>query len=219
MVNTIIRFIKQMDHLLTEKEIEALRHVRNALVHEGHSPSVRELCVKLGYRSPRSGFLILNSLIKKGWVNRRSGGDLQLKRDLAEGRSNERTIDLPLVGSVPCGMPVLAEENIEAFIPVSVNIARGGGRYFLLRAQGDSMNEAGIEEGDILLVRQQESAENGDRVVAVINDEVTVKEFHREKDVVVLKPKSRNKKHRPIVVTENFIVQGVVVSVLPSSLC
>jgi repressor LexA len=208
-----------MDRSLTEKEIETFRHVRTALVYEGHSPSVRELSDKLGYRSPRSGFLLLNKLIKKGWVNRRPDGRLQLKRDLAEGRSNERTIDLPLVGSVPCGMPVLAEENIEAFIPVSVNLARRGSKHFLLRAKGDSMNEAGIEEGNILLVRQQQSAENGDRVVAVINDEVTVKEFHREKAVVVLKPRSRNKKHRPIVVTENFMVQGVVLSVLPSDLC
>ena len=208
-----------MDRSLTEKEIETFRHVRTALVYEGHSPSVRELSDKLGYRSPRSGFLLLNKLIKKGWVNRRPDGHLQLKRDLPEGRSNERTIDLPLVGSVPCGMPVLAEENIEAFIPVSVNLARSGAKYFLLRAKGDSMNEAGIEEGAILLVRQQPSAENGDRVVAVINDDVTVKEFHREKDVVVLKPRSRNKKHRPIVLTEDFIVQGVVLSVLPSNLC
>src|SRR5207248_187638 len=132
-----------------------------------------------------------NSLIKKGWVNRRSDGNLQLKRDLTEGRAHTRTVDVPLVGSVPCGAPVLAEENIEAFIPVSENLARPGGKYFLLRAQGDSMNQVGIDDGNILLVRQQQSAHNGDRVVALINDDATVKEFHREKDIVVLKPRSK----------------------------
>jgi repressor LexA len=203
---------------LTEKEIEALRHLRNALVHEGHSLSIRELCLKLGYRSPRSAFLILNSLIEKGWVNRRVDGDLQLKRDWAEKRSHERTVDVPLVGAVPCGVPMLAEENIEAFIPVSVNLARPDGKYFLLRAQGDSMDETGIEDGDILLVRQQQSAKNGDRVVALINDDATVKEFHREKGVVILKPRSKNKQHKPIVLTDAFIIQGVVTSVLPAKL-
>ena len=203
---------------LTEKEMEALRHLRNALVHEGHSPSVRDLCAKMGYRSPRSAFLILNSLIEKGWVNRRPGGDLQLKRDLRVDHSHERTINVPLVGSVPCGTPMLAEENIEAHIPVSVSLARPGAKYFLLRAQGDSMNKAGIQNGDILLIRQQQSAENGDRVVALVDDDATVKEFRREKDVIVLKPQSSNNRHKPIVLTEDFIIQGVVVSVLPSTI-
>ena len=80
------------------------------------------------------------------------------------------------------------------------------------------MNEAGIDGGDLVLVRQQPSAENGDKVVALIDDEATVKELHREKNVVVLKPRSTNKKHKPIVLTENFIIQGVVQSVLPGSL-
>lgn len=202
---------------LTEKEIEALRHLRNALVHEGHSPSVRELSAKLGYASPRSAFLILNSLIEKGWLYRRASGSLQLRQDLPEKRSNARTVDVPLLGAVPCGAPMFAEENIEARIPVSVSLARPGGKYFLLRAHGDSMDEAGIHDGDLLLVRQQPHAENGNRVVALINDDATVKEFHRERGVVVLKPRSRNKKHKPIVLNEDFIIQGVVVSVLPST--
>jgi repressor LexA len=202
---------------LKEKEVEALRHLRNALVHEGYSPSVRELSEKLGYRSPRSAFLILNNLIEKGWVERRSNGSLQLLQDLPEDRSHARTIDVPLVGSVPCGVPMLAEENIEAWIPVSVNLARPGGKYYLLRAHGDSMDKAGIRDGDLLLVRQQPQADNGNKIVALINDEATVKEFHREKNVVVLKPRSKNRRHKPIVLTEDFLIQGVVVSTLPST--
>lgn len=201
---------------LREKEAEALRYLRNAIVHEGRSPSVRELRDALGYKSPRSAFLVLNSLIQKGWVKRKPGGDLQLRRDLEEQEDHARTVDVPLVGAVRCGTPLLAEENIEAYIPVSRSMARPGNKYFLLRATGDSMNAAGIEEGDLLLVRQQSYAENGDVVVALVDDEATVKELHREKTAVILKPRSRNKSHRPIILSDNFLIQGVVTTTLPS---
>jgi repressor LexA len=202
---------------LTERELEAMRHLRNAIVHDGYSPSVRDLARVLGYKSPRTAFLVLAALIEKGWLKRRPDGSLQMRKDLAEADDHARTVEVPLVGSVACGTPVLAEENIEAYIPVSRSLAKPGSKYFLLRAKGDSMNEAGIDDGDLLLVRQQNHAENGEKVVALIDDEGTVKELQRGKDVVVLKPRSRNKKHRPIVVSENFIIQGVVMSVLPSN--
>jgi repressor LexA len=129
---------------------------------------------------------------------------------------NARTIEIPLVGSVACGAPLLAEENIEAHIPISTALAKPGGRYFILRAMGDSMNAAGIEDGSLVLVRQQPHAKNGDRVVALIDDEATVKEFRREKNLVVLQPKSRNRAHKPIVLTDDFIIQGVVVASIPN---
>lgn len=201
---------------LRVKELEALRYLRNAIVHEGRSPSVRELRDELGYKSPRSAFLVLNSLIEKGWVKRKPNGDLQLRRDLAEQEDHARTIDVPLVGAVPCGTPLLAEENIEAYIPVSRSLARPGNKYFLLRAIGDSMNAVGIEEGNLLLVRQQSDAENGDIVVALVDEEATVKELHRQKAVVILKPRSKNKSHRPIILSDNFLIQGVVTTTVPS---
>jgi repressor LexA len=202
---------------ITEKQLEALRFLRNAIVHDGYSPSIRDLAHALGYKSPRTAFLVLNDLIEHGWIKRNLDGNLQVKKDLPATRDNARTVEVPLVGNVACGAPFLAEENIEAHIPVSTDLAKPGGKYFLLRATGDSMNKAGIEDGDLMLVRQQPVAENGDRVVALINDEATVKELHREKGVVVLKPKSKNKTHRAIVLTDNFIIQGVVTSVLPAS--
>jgi repressor LexA len=112
-------------------------------------------------------------------------------------------------------MPLLAEENVEATIPVSKSLARPGGKYFLLRAVGDSMDLAGIEDSDLVLVRQQPTAENGEKVVALINEEATVKIFHREKDVVLLRPQSRNKAHKPFVLSDDFLIQGVVVATLP----
>jgi repressor LexA len=203
---------------LTEKEFQALRHLRNAIVHEGHSPSIRELAQALGYKSPRTAFLVLKSLIERGWLKRRADGELQFKKELPEAADHARTVQIPLVGSVACGVPLLAEENTEAYIPVSTSLAKPGHKYFFLRAVGDSMDAAGVQNGDLMLVRQQPQAENGEKVVALIDDEATVKEFHREGEMVVLKPRSNNKRHKPIVVTDNFIIQGVVMSVLPAKL-
>jgi repressor LexA len=203
---------------LTEKQIEALRYLRNAIVHDGYSPSVRDLARALGYRSPRTAFLILCALIEKGWLKRRQDGQLQLRKPLPEANDYARTVEVPLVGMAACGAPVLAEENIEAYIPVSTKLAKPGSRYFLLRASGDSMDEAGIDDGDLLLVRQQNCAENGEKIVALIDDEATVKELHREKGVIVLKPRSSNKRHKPIMLSEDFIIQGVVTSVLPGNI-
>jgi repressor LexA len=97
-------------------------------------------------------------------------------------------------------------------------MAKKGHEYFLLRAMGDSMDQAGINDKDILLVRQQETSVNGDKVVALIDEEATVKVFERKNDVIILRPKSKNLTHKPIVLTDNCKIQGVVVAVLPSDL-
>jgi repressor LexA len=214
-VNTGIHSEKRMESNLSEMELKALRAIRNALVHYGESPSVRVLAKVLGYRSPRSAMLVVNKLIDKGWISRRDDESLQILKDLRDQKNHAQTVEVPLVGKVACGMPILAEENIEAMIRVSRRLARPGGKYFLLRADGDSMNAAGIEDGEIVLVRQQPDADNGQKVVALIDDAATVKEFHREKDVILLKPRSRNKDHKPFVLSENFQIQGIVVATLP----
>ena len=118
---------------------------------------------------------------------------------------------------------MLAKENVEAIIPVSTGLARPGSKYFLLRVVGDSMNEATvggvkIKNGSIVLVRQQPSADDGDKVVALINDEATVKILERKNGMVILRPKSSKTEYRPIVLTDNCIIQGVVVGVLPPDL-
>lgn len=130
----------------------------------------------------------------------------------------EQTIEIPLVGSVACGLPSLAEQTPEALIQVSTKIARPGHSYFLLRAKGTSMNKSGIDDGDLVLVRQQPLAEDGDKVVALVNDDATIKHFHRQRDVIVLKPNSSEARHKPIVLSDQFLVQGVVVATLPSNL-
>ena len=124
------------------------------------------------------------------------------------------TILIPLLGNVACGLPIFADENIEAQVPVSIKLIKKGHRYFLLRAKGDSMDDAGINDGDLVLIRQQQHAENGNKVVALINDEATIKEYHHNGSLVVLKPKSHNKKYQPIILSNEFRIQGVVESVI-----
>ncbi len=202
-------------NLLSDKEIETIRQIRNSLMHKGRTPSIRELMVNLGYRSPRSISLIIDKLIKKSILRRRSDGYLQLIRNLDDDLMRAQTVDVPLVGTVACGTPVLAEENIEAMIPVSVKLARTPHKYFLLRANGDSMNDKNINDGDLVLVRYQTTAESGDIVVALIDNEATIKEFHVSGEMIILKPRSLNIQHKPIVLTSDFQVQGIVISVIP----
>lgn len=122
---------------------------------------------------------------------------------------------LPLVGSAPCGNPLLGEENIEGQIEVERSKLKPGFNYFILQAQGDSMNLAGINDGDLVLCRQQLKADTGDKVVALLGDNVTIKMYGpRENGVRLLLPKSSNKSHQPITPGEGDNVQGVVQEVL-----
>ncbi len=204
-----------MIHNLSDKDKKAYAFIRNKIIHYGESPTLREINEYTGGKSPRSASLVLDRLIDAGLVQKSSKG-LILKNHAHE--ASVSTINVPLVGSVACGTPVFAQENIETHIPVSTRMAKSGGKYFILRASGDSMNKAGIENGNLLLVRQQDSAQTGDLVVALINDEATVKTFEKTRDAVILRPKSSNKAHKPIILTENCMIQGVVVAVLPADL-
>jgi len=203
------------DNAFTRKQIEAIRHIRNWIMHKARTPSIRELMADLGYKSPKSVQDILEQLKDKGVIKKLANGEYQLVMNPDFGSTHAQTISVPIVGNVACGMPILAEENIEGYIPVSTSLAKTGSKYYLLHAQGDSMNEAGINEGDLVLVKQQPTANEGDRVVALIDGEATIKEFHRAQNMIILKPKSSNKKNKPIILTDDFQVQGVVVASIP----
>jgi repressor LexA len=205
-----------MFYNLSDKELEALKIIRNSLVHQGRIPSVRELMIGLGYKSPRSSAVILKNLEEKEILRKKSDGsyqivDFEIPEDYG---SRAQTVKIPLIGSVACGMPIFADENIEAEVSISVEMIKSGYKYFLLRAEGDSMDEAGINNGDLLLIRQQQDAENGDRILALIDDEATVKEYNKSNGIVILKPKSNNKIHQPIILRSDFKIQGIVENVI-----
>ena len=203
-----------MEENISLKAREALKHMRNMVMHQGRMPSVRELMVTMNYRSPRSAVLLMEELQAEGYLEKKKDGGFRLVKDIKEGNTGI-TVPVPLVGSVTCGTPMLAEENIEAWIPVSTAIAKTGYKYFLLKAKGDSMDKAGIQHGDLILIRQQPSGEDGQNVVALVDDEATVKELRHKGEFVALVPNSTNPIHQPIILTRNFQIQGIVIATVP----
>lgn len=200
----------------TSKQLEAIRHIRNSLIHTGRTPSVRELMESMSYKSPKSAFDLLEQLQEKGIIHKQENGGYQLITTPDFGPSRAQTVNIPIVGVVACGTPIFAEQNIEGYVPVSTTIAKTGSKYYLLRARGDSMDEVGINDGDLVLVKQQSIAQEGDNVVALIDDEATIKEFHKIKNIVMLKPRSSNPIHKPIILEENFQIQGIVIETIPN---
>jgi len=196
----------------------ALHAIRSHLMKHGKMPSVRALMKELDYKSPRSAAVVMQKLIDKNILEKKKDGTIRLVRYEVEETGEtplEQTVKIPLLGTVTCGIPIYAEENIEAEMAVSVKIARPPGKYYLLKARGDSMNLRGINDGNLVLVKHQEHAESGDMVVALIDNEVTVKELKINKENVVLLPRSTNNTHTPIILSRDFSIQGIVVSVIP----
>ena len=124
-------------------------------------------------------------------------------------------IKVPLVGSAPCGEPLLGEQNIEEYVMVEKSKIKPGVKYFIVRASGDSMNQAGINDGDLVLCRYSEKGETGDRVVALLGGEnVTIKFYDKKDGLRILLPKSTNKDHQPIIPEEGDSIQGIVQEVV-----
>jgi repressor LexA len=196
---------------LSPSDFKGLFFIRDAVRYRGQTPTLQAICDHLGFKSRRSAALLIERLISKGYLTRTAKGGLRVLKEPEDRAQSERTIEIPLVGSAPCGAPLLAEENVETMIPVSQRIVRPGATYFLLRASGTSMNQADINDGDLVLVRQQPVASDGDRVVALIDDEVTIKELRHDGNTVVLMPRSTDKTHKPIILDRDFVVQGVVI--------
>ena len=202
---------------LTDNDKKAFAFIRKWIIRHGESPTLREINLETGKSSPRSASLLIERLVAAGLI-KKIGRKFRLVGGAINRGSSVSTVNVPLVGSVACGVPILAEQNVETYIPVSTAWTKKGGKYFFLRAEGTSMNKAGIEDGSIVLVRQQNSAQNGDKVVALINDEATVKIFEKTSNAVILRPKSTDPEHKPIILTDNCEIQGVVVTVLPPDL-
>ncbi len=198
-----------MREKLNSVEKKTFRFIRNQLIHDLKHPSVRDIMKHLGYKSTRSASKLIASLIEKDYISR--DDDTKELRISPFRHANEKKHNIPLVGAVTCGQPILAIENIEAYIPYKV---KGDPKnYFFLRAMGDSMNKSKtkINDGDFVLIKKQSDAEVGDEIVALIDDEATIKVYKKEKDKIVLEPKSSNPKHKPLYIFEDFLVQGKVV--------
>ena len=208
---------------MTKRQQAVYDCIRSFIEAHGYGPTVREVCSELGLRSPSTVHVHLNALESKGLINRdplksrsitlaQDSPALQdtqtiSRSDDSFGGSYQNTVKLPLVGDVAAGMPILAEENIQDEITLPVEIV-GDSASFLLSVHGDSMIEAGINDGDYIVVKEQKVANNGEIVVALVDDGATVKRFFKEKDHIRLQPE--NSSMDPIIVDDCAIVGKVV---------
>lgn len=202
--------------LLTEKQKKVLDWVRQSIDLTGQAPTVRELQLKLGCAAPMGVVAHLNALENKGYIRKIDGKARGLIVIADEkGKAPDEMIQIPLVGNVACGMPIWAEEMIEEWIPLSTKLVGHTQDVFMLRAKGDSMNLAGIDDSDFIVFKKQNTALPGDKVVVLIGTEATVKRIRFDKNRVVFEPVSSNKEHKVIVPKlGTFMIQGKVIGVI-----
>jgi repressor LexA len=197
-----------MNAELTPRQAEILAFIRETVQEKGYPPSIWEINHRFGFTSPGSARDHLQALERKGYLTRIKGRSrgIELSRSLFAG-----TTEVPLVGAAPAGKPLLAVENIEEMLPLPKGLFASGD--FALRVIGESMVEAGILDGDIVVVKRQDTAEAGDIVVALIGEEATVKRFYRDNGKVRLQP--ANASMEPLLFDPAEVaIQGKVIGIM-----
>jgi repressor LexA len=174
---------------LTKRQQEIFDYVKRYAREHGYPPTVRDIGKAIGLTSSSTVHAHLANLEKLGLLRRDPTKPRAIEVLADKAKAAAAPPGLPLVGQVAAGQPVLAEENIEEYVAVPP-IAGGEEGHFVLRVKGDSMKDVGIYDGDNVVVRQQETARNGEIVVALVDDEATVKRFFRERDHVRLQPEN-----------------------------
>lgn len=208
MVDKYLPKRRKLKGFLTERQKRVLQFLKEYIDRRGYPPTLREIAQSLSVKWTRGIEKHLQALEKKGYIKRFPGA----RRIEILGFARSRSV--PVVGSIAGGKPILAEENIEKTFALSKELVSGEDVYFL-KVEGESMNQAGILDGDYVLVKPQVSAEKGEIVAALIGDEATVKYFFPGKNRVILKP--ANPDFRPLVLHEEndeFKILGKVVVVL-----
>ena len=181
---------------LTETQRKVFDFLKNFLRKKGYPPTLREVASHFGLQGPRGPQKTLQILERKGYL-RKKPGDSRAIEILGFPPLRGQTLSLPIVGRVTAGEPILAIENIEGYVNLDRTLVSSE-NVFLLRVEGDSMIEAHIQDGDFALVQPQSHAENGEIVVALIDDEATIKRIFKQRDFIRLEP--ANPKMEPIVI-------------------
>lgn len=190
-----------------DTQARILAYIEKATLQKGYPPSVREICEAIGLKSTSSVHGHLIRLEKKGLLYRDSMKPRALSVPVDHQVYRSELVNIPIVGRVTAGTPVLATENIEDYIGLPQTML-GEGEHYILSVRGESMIDAGIMDGDYVVVRKQNTARNGDIVIAMIEDETTVKRFYKENGVFRLQPE--NPTMDPIIVPEVTILGKVV---------
>ena len=197
---------------ISGKQKEILEYIKNEILNKGYPPAVRDICEAVNLKSTSSVHAHLETLEKNGYIRR----DPTKPRAIESGDDNfnltrREVVNVPLFGTVAAGQPLLAVENVESYFPIPSEYLPNK-QTFMLKVHGESMINAGILDGDEVLVEEQPDARDGEIVVALIDDSATVKRFFREKGCVRLQPE--NDTMEPIIVEGDLRILGKVIGVM-----
>lgn len=196
-----------MNEHKSTKQVEIYEFIKNQIKEKGYPPSVREICAAVGLKSTSTVHGHLERLEKKGLIKRDPTKPRTI--EVVENSLNRKEmINVPILGTITAGLPILAVENTEDTFPLPVNYVKSNKDLFILKVSGESMIEAGILDGDFSIIEKSNSANNGDIVVALIDNEATLKRFFKEKDHIRLQPE--NKTMAPIIVPECQVIGKLV---------
>lgn len=199
---------------LSAKQLQILDFIKQEVREKGYPPSVREICEAIGLKSTSTVHGHLSRLEKKGYIRRdptkpRAIEILDGATELLPSNPGQEIIEVPIVGTITAGTPILAVENVEDTFPIPASYVNSSGSVFMLKVKGESMIEAGIFDKDLVLVRQQPTADNGDIIVALIDgDYATVKTFYKENGHIRLQPE--NSSMSPIIVSDCAVLGKVI---------
>ncbi|MFL0249815.1 transcriptional repressor LexA [Clostridium neuense] len=190
-------------HKDKDVQSEIYEFIRQEVLDKGYPPSVREICAKVGLSSTSTVHSHLSKLEKKGLIKRDPTKPRAIEI-IKDPIAKKEMVDIPIIGKVQAGQPILAVENIEDYFTIPLNFVRGNNDLFILKISGESMIEAGIYDGDLAIIEKVNSAENGEIVVALIENEATIKRFYKEDGRIRLQPE--NHTMEPIIVNDCKIV-------------
>lgn len=193
---------------LTQKEREVYEYISECLEKNGFAPSVRDICAEVGIKSTSSVHEYLRKLEAKGYIRKSSGKSRALCIESGAKTESSKMKRVPILGRVTAGQPILAVENYDGYVDFPATMARGKANLFALRVMGESMIEAGIMDGDIVVVESKRYADDGEIVVAMIEDEATVKKFYRDNGKIRLQP--ANSTMEPIYAREVTVLGKVI---------
>ncbi|MBR0378859.1 MAG: transcriptional repressor LexA [Lachnospiraceae bacterium] len=197
---------------ITAKQKEILDFIKNEILNKGYPPSVRDICEAVRLKSTSSVHAHLETLEKNGYIRRDPTKPRAIEIiDDNFNLTRREVVNVPLVGTVAAGQPLLAVENVDSYFPIPAEYLPNK-QTFMLKVKGDSMINAGILNGDDVIVVEQNTARDGDIVVALIEDSATVKTFYREDGYIRLQPE--NDTMDPIIVEDNLTILGKVIGVM-----
>ncbi len=194
---------------LSAKQQEILEYLKECILKKGYPPAVREICEAVHLKSTSSVHAHLETLEERGYIRKDPTKPRAIEiLDDTFNLARRELVNVPIVGAVSCGAPILAQENIEGYFPVPPEYLHNK-ETFMLKVKGDSMINAGIFHGDLVLVEKDNTARNSDIVVALIEDSATVKTYYKENGHVRLQPE--NDSMEPIIVHDNLSILGKVI--------